>query len=136
MPCNRGITNQKAGLDHSSLHQHLNTCDAAKLCKTSTTLILCQTETVKNSCCAPYIPNLNRNKQVFLCFALLIIFTKLILLQSIIKALNCYTRTTKWLIKASCSSALSNFSVRSRLLCLQEWCQPLQGITCRHVSKQ
>lgn len=72
----------------------------------------------------------------FVCFVLLVIFTNLILLQSVIKALNCYTWTTKWLIKGSCSSALSNFSVRSHLLCLQEQCQPLQGITCRQVSKQ
>lgn len=110
------ITNQKAGLEHNSL-QHFNTCDAAKLCKTNTSLTLCQAETVKNSCCTPPIPNLNRNKQIFLCFALLIIFTNLILLQSIIKALNCYTWATKWVIKASCSSALSNSSQIPLALC-------------------
>lgn len=67
----------------------------------------------------------------FVCFVLLVIFTNLILLQSVIKALKCYTWTTKWLIKGSCSSALSNFSVRSQLLCLQEQCQAAQGVPCR-----
>lgn len=112
-PLTGHLTNQKAGLEHSSLHQHSNTCDAAQLCKTNTMLILCWAETVKNSsvhCTFLILTGINK---YFCVLCLLLIFTKLILLQSTIKALNCYTWTTKWLIKASCSSALSNFSVRS-----------------------
>lgn len=101
---------------------------------------LWRAETGKNRCCTPHIANFNRNKQVFWWFALLVIFTNLILLQSIIKAVNCYTWTTNIRVadrpKAYCFSALSNFNVKSCLLYLQEQPQPLKGITCRNISKQ
>lgn len=89
------VTTPKASMKHcGSVSQCLNICEVVYLCKTDTRLILWWAETVKNRCCTPHIAVISRNKQVFWCFALLVIFTHLTLLQSIMKAVNCYTRAT------------------------------------------
>lgn len=126
----------KAGTKHhGSVPQCSNICEAANLCKTNTQLILWWAETVKNRCCTPHIAVISRNKQVFWCFALLVMFTHLILLRSIIKATH-EPQISEWLIKSYSFSDLSNFNVKSCLLYLQEQPQPLKGITCRNISKQ